>query len=270
MGKSILNQHITVNKKESLEKLIRDAGKILLKYRNTQENLKIDTKSDGSKVTEADYASNKILSEGLLSLFPDFELISEEIPFKISSESPDKPTWIIDPLDGTKSFIEGKDDFSILAGLAYKEEIILGIVYFPVLNLFAVAQQGAGSFVNGRKIAVSGNIVLTKGRIFGRQTEEFFGDLLYPTSVDSGIAFLKIAQGEFDAAIIKHGALSIWDLAAPSIVISEAGGKVTDENGGAISFLNPNKSYKYFLASNGLIHEKIQSQINSNGYKAVC
>src|SRR5690606_19636336 len=116
--------------------------------------LTIHKKQDGSLVTDADYASNELICTRIRSLFPGDGILSEEEPRDPQLANRER-VWIIDPLDGTQSFIDGNDDFGVLLALAEKRELQLGIIHLPALGQLAVAAKGRGTVLNGTSLRVS-------------------------------------------------------------------------------------------------------------------
>jgi myo-inositol-1(or 4)-monophosphatase len=245
-----------------LEVLIRRAGDCLLQHwpggNHTLQN--IQTKNDGTSVTEADFASNRILTEGLAELFPLDGLISEEgkhedAPLKHSR------VWIIDPLDGTRSFIEGRDDFSILMGLVVNGRAEFGLMYFPVKKLLARADQGAGAILNGKASRVSTTTQLKSESVYFRNFEPRSREFVYGEYMDSGMALLNLGCGRFDGLIIRMTRHKEWDIAAPAAFLRESGARISDENGAEILFNQGGINYRYFVASNGLLHQDVLNLI---------
>lgn len=257
---------ITQGELSYLEILVRQAGNELLKYwpgnqkHNDLDQLNITKKEDGSSVTSADFASNKILIEGLKKYFSGSSIISEETP-NSNPVTTDQMLWIIDPLDGTKAFIEGRDDFSILIGLAFNSIIKVGIMYFPARNLLAYATKGHGSTIAGKKGEVSKSNAFRPRSIYYRNCSLKAEEALFSEPMDSGMAFLALAKGDIDGIIIHMTTHREWDIAAPLVVIEESGGKVSDQNGQPIEFKNGRISCKYVVASNNLLHNQLLNMI---------
>lgn len=254
----------------ALGEAIREAGDILMKYwpgkNRTPGNpgdtgaLGIQQKKDGSFVTDADFASNELLIKTITRLFPEDSILSEEV-------TPDpaihdvKRVWIIDPLDGTKSFMDGNDDFSILVALVVDHIPELGFMYFPARDHMAIAKRGHGAYLNGRRLAASTSAEPRPESIYLRHCKAApscgIGPAVYPRWMDSGCAFLSVGRADFDGLVLKIVTHREWDLAAPAVVITESGGMVTDEHGRPITFNNTSMAYDYFVASNGLIHDRL-------------
>jgi 3'-phosphoadenosine 5'-phosphosulfate (PAPS) 3'-phosphatase len=265
-----MNNILEIDKINELEKTIRQAGQLLMNYwpgkgstgtYNTK-NLDIQAKKDGSFVTEADFKSNEILMSALKKLFPNDGILSEEIPADQDLHSYNR-VWVVDPLDGTKSFIDGQDDFSILVGLVEKGKPVFGMLYFPARELFGCAQSQLSAVVENRALSVSEYKQAREQSIYLRHCDFNIGNLAYPNWMDSGLALLSVAQGAFDGIIIKLVQHKEWDLVAPSMFITEAGGKVTDGYGNPISYCNKSFDYEYFVASNGHIHDQLLALIRS-------
>jgi 3'-phosphoadenosine 5'-phosphosulfate (PAPS) 3'-phosphatase len=247
--------------------LVRRAGdEIMSQWPGREEGsgsnkeLEIMTKEDGSFVTAADLAANEILKAGILELFPGDRIYSEEQPRERPSNM-QEAAWIIDPLDGTRSFIDGNDDFSILAARIIGGVPQYGIMYFPARNIFVRAQAGSGAWADNKTLSVSSRKIPNERSIYLRHLELGKKPIFYDRWMDSGMAFLKVAQGEFDGVILKIVSHQEWDLAAPYVVLSQSGAKITDEFGNAIQFHCQPIRYRYFVVSNGVVHDQLLSLI---------
>jgi len=233
------------------------AGEVALRYFRT--GLTVELKGDRSPVTRADRECEQRIVEVLRSAFPDYGFVGEELGTQAATGS--QPTWIIDPIDGTKNFIRGIPYFATLIGLEEDGEITAGVIYAPAVDDLLYAQKGHGAFDrNGRlqvsRIATLRDSMLVFGgidifrhgghwdgferlvRASGRQRG--FGDYFGHTFV---------ARGQAEAMVELD--LKPWDLAAIKIVIEEAGGRLTDFTG------TPTIYGGSAVASNGLVHEAI-------------
>lgn len=251
-------------KLEALRSAIREAGDLLLSMwpggPQKKGDLQVQEKVDGTLVSKADMASNQILMEAIARLFPADEILSEEIPVDSAKLAKSARTWIIDPLDGTSSFVHGRDDFSILVGLAERGTPTLGIMLFPALSKLVVAGPGRAAAVNGTPLHVSTHRELQAGRVYIRNFTCSRPELACPM-MDSGLALLKVASGDLDGAVIRMTTHREWDLAAPASVLFSAGGCLSDETGAPIRFGTGSINFQYAIASNGLIHEQLQELI---------
>jgi len=261
---------VSVHQRQELEKLSREVGKVLSSYwpgnpdNERGKTLKIYDKPDGTKVTEADLAANEVLVAGLRRLFPEDALVSEEGPKDEGHQSMSR-VWITDPLDGTSSFIAGKDDFSVLIGLSIDTRIHWGSMYFPIKGIYAEAEEGKGVTLDGAAPGrVSDRTDIRKHGIYYRHCELRGGDLLYPEWMDSGMAFLALARGDFEGVIIRMKSHQEWDLAAPAVLIAESGGVMTDEKGAPIRFNQGKIGFQYLVASNGKVHRQLLDLIRES------
>ena len=210
-------------------------------------------------VSEFDKQAEKIIISEIHLHFPDDGILSEESP---ESEGKIKFRWIVDPLDGTHNFLAGFREWGVLLALEKKGEIIYGICYFPALKEIFVAEKGEGAFLNGEKIKVS-NANKFKGQMFcsdgilRKKPKEILKDIERFCGVgcrlrvygSSPYSFTRVAMGQAVVATNRLG--KSWDIAAPTLLVEEAGGKVTDEKG------NPWRlDSECLIAANGLLHEK--------------
>jgi fructose-1,6-bisphosphatase/inositol monophosphatase family enzyme len=244
--------------------IVRRAGDELLALwpgnAGVGQKLKASHKADGSVVTEADLRSNQILMSGIAGLFPTDAILSEESPFTPEDLQRSRRTWVIDPLDGTRSFVQGDDDFSVLVALCVDFVPVYGIMFFPARQLFVTAHERAAALCNGVALAVSRTQSLAPGRVYIRNFECRRPEIASPM-MDSGLALLKVAQGELDGAIIRMTTHREWDIAAPAAIIRSAGGVVANETQLSIRFGTGRIDFQYLIASNGLIHKELQAVI---------
>ena len=260
-NKEILNKTISIIKK---------AGKTVLNYYN--KDYKIKNKALDSPVTIADLESEKIILSGL-----------KEFGYGILSEESDddkerlkmKRAWIVDPLDGTKDFINKTGEFTIMIGLVENKKPILGLVYKPVDDIlyYAIKGEGAHRVKNkkSKKLKVSkrksfNEIKMITSRFhLSPDIKKIANDLGIKHSVSCGSAGLKIgyiAEQKADLNINTSSHTYEWDLCAADIVLSEAGGKLTDIKGNKFIYNkdNPRNEHGY-VASNRIIHQKIIERI---------
>ncbi len=241
---------------------VKEAEKILLKYFD-EGDLGERTKADNTPVTKADVESQKVIIDTIRNSFPDHKFLGEEDTEKVDL-SKEEFIWIVDPIDGTKNYIRKNPLFGTLVGLMHNGEMILGISNSPVLGELMYAEKGAGAYLNGQLVRVSPiNQVSEAALSFGGL--KYFDKLnkidnLVKLSKDAkgarGIgdswSFHLVAQGKID--IMVDAQTFIWDIAALSLIIEEAGGKVTDISGNPL-----NLSSTSAIATNGLIHDEIKS-----------
>ena len=248
---------------ESFQRLIaavREAGDLLLSMWpgrvGNKNSLLIQEKRDGSLVSSADFASNNILVSAIRSLYPDDRILSEEVETDASQIRAGPRVWIIDPLDGTSPFLEGRDDFSVLVGLSSEHKARAGIVYLPARGQMLVARTGRGAILNGAPVRVSTEAQPRPQRVYVRRFSST-APHLESVQMDSGLALTSVATGELDGAIIKMTTHREWDIAAPIALIQEAGGAVSDEHGRPIPLGMGGIGFQYFVASNARVHQQL-------------
>ncbi|XP_076244734.1 uncharacterized protein LOC143185534 [Calliopsis andreniformis] len=236
-------------------RLTHDAAQILKKAINGLK--KVDEKlGNWDLVTEYDRQIEDVIIGKLKAKFPSHRFIAEESTGKELPELTDDPTWIIDPIDGTTNFIHGFPQICIVIGLAIKKEMVIGIVYNPVLEQLFTARKGRGAFLNEKPIRVSEIQDLSKSLIC-LETNFMKIDYLREKTVERlraiiqrtqgirtlGVAALSlcyVALGIIEAYYIEGPGISTWDIAAASLIISEAGGVVLDrETGETIDIMKP-------------------------------
>ena len=244
-------------KKKEIFEVIKKAGNEILKVYSGND-FQVETKSDKTPLTIADKKSNKVIINGLMTLFPELPVLSEE-----SKKTPYyerkkwKYLWLIDPLDGTKEFIKKNGEFSINLALIKDSKPIFGILYLPVLGLFYYAGKRYGAYKiekNGKTInlkpvkyyknGIDRNIrVIFSKSHYNQETREYvdrIGKQYYHTemiSVGSAMKMAYLAEGKAD--IYPRLAPTMeWDIAAGQIIVEEAGGKVIDIPGKKPLFYN--------------------------------
>jgi myo-inositol-1(or 4)-monophosphatase len=223
----------------------------------------IDNKSDGSPVTIADRKSEEIMREMIQREFPDHGIIGEEFgEYQIDAEY----VWVLDPIDGTKSFITGTPLFGTLIGLLHHREPILGVINHSVLNQFLIGTNGE-TRLNGEKVRVRPCQSIEQATVLASEHYhiEKYGSLsayeslvrrakLYRTWGDC-YGYTLVATGYAD--VMLDPIMNLWDLAALIPVIEGAGGKITDWRGG-----NPMTGLST-IATAGTIHDEVVRTLNS-------
>ncbi len=245
-------------------KALTAASAFLRKKFRTVEHA--EEKADGTLVSEADYGSERIIMSALRRAFPDDAILSEESGETRGSSG---YRWILDPLDGTHNFLAGIPLFGILLALERAGEVTLSFCVFPVLGEVFTAEKGKGAFLSGKRIRVSRTTSL-KGGIFladGNSQFEFdsiLGDI-EPLHA-RGCRFRYLGEGPFGMTRVALGSAlgatlrgKAWDIAAPALLVEEAGGKVTDLHGKPWR-LEPHP----LLASNGLVHDTVLALLTSS------
>jgi myo-inositol-1(or 4)-monophosphatase len=239
------------------------AGKFLLENIGRVE--KIEYKSEGhtNPVSEVDEEAENIILSIINNSFPEHNFISEE---KGIIDASSDYTWIIDPLDGTINFIHNYEYFGVSISLSYQEDIILGVVYNPLTDEIFTAVKGNGAYLNGRKIQVSKIMNLEESllatgfsydhssEVFNRSIEYFIRLLRKSQAIrrdgSAALDLCNVGCRRYDGFWLAGGKL--WDWAAGILIVTEAGGKVTDFKGEPFH-IKKNE----VLATNGKIHDVI-------------
>lgn len=244
-----------------IEEISRSAGKILRD--GFGKNIQIDSKGVIDLVTEIDRKSEEYLVSAIQGLFPKHRIITEE---RGVVQGDDNQTWYIDPLDGTVNYAHGVPIFSVSIAYAEAGEVILGGVYDPMQDEYFCAERGKGSWMNGAPLKVSkqkslDQSLLVTGFPYDIRTnpennlDHYVALSLCSRGVrrlgSAAVDLAYIASGRFDG--FWEVRIHSWDIAAGSLIVEEAGGKVTDVRGGP-DFLSPSPS---ILATNGHIHAQM-------------
>ena len=218
-------------------------------------------------VTQADFAADKAIREVIKRNFPEHGIVSEE-DVEVISDSDYK--WIIDPIDGTVNFANGIPICCVSIGLEYKNEMLMGAVFNPIMNEFFFAEKGKGAFLNDQKISVSDKpALLTSCLVTGfpySYLDEENGPLqVFEKFIRKGIPVRRLGSAAIDLCWVAAGRfdgfyehqLYAWDSAAGFIIVEEAGGKVTNLKGEKYS------PYKFgLIATNGRIHDELVAVVN--------
>jgi histidinol-phosphatase len=217
----------------------REAGKITLRYFQTP-SLAVETKSDASPVTIADKSAEEWIIRFIQKEFPDHSILGEEFG-EIRRSGPYR--WIIDPIDGTKSFIHGVPLYGTMIGIEdlHLKDAVVGVVNFPALNDIMWASRGSGAFWNERPAKVSEISSLSEATLLATDTEHIdersdaaiFEKLRKETKLfrmwGDCYGHMLVATGR--AEIMVDAKMNLWDVAALKPIIEEAGGKLFDWKG---------------------------------------
>ncbi len=239
-----------------LESAVRAAGAIALSYYG--KDYRTWTKEGGSPVTEADLAVNHHLHEALIAQRPDYGWLSEE-----SADDPARltraRTFVIDPIDGTVAFLKQRPHFTICAAVVVDGAPCCGIVFNPVHDELFAARTGAGATCNGTPIHVGMRKKLEGCTMLGRR------DMLTippwpPMDVQNrnSLAYrlVLVADGRADASV-SLTAKRDWDMAAAHIILTEAGGRLSDRTGRPLSYNTAAAVQPSLVAAGPALHEEI-------------
>ncbi|CAI6343046.1 unnamed protein product [Macrosiphum euphorbiae] len=212
-------------------KIVLEAGELLLKgFKSPKE---ISTKkNDKDFVTQYDKLIEKKIIDNILQLYPNHKFIAEESA--ASNILTEEPTWILDPIDGTTNFIQGFPFCCISLALVVEKDIIIGIVYNPIINQLFTAKKGEGAYLYNEKIQVSSTEDL-QNAMFAHEINDKISISHFRGSRSLGSAAMSLcylAMGAVDIFSPKRlGLLKCWDVAAGILIIQEAGGIVLDSKG---------------------------------------
>ena len=239
-------------------KAARRAGNLIYRSTDKIDHLTITKKSHADFVSEVDRAAEQTIIQTLLDAYPDHAILAEESGSHGESEF----VWIIDPLDGTTNFLHGFPQFSVSIALQHKGIITQAVIYDPTKNELFTATRGRGAFLNDKRLRVSKRLHMADALIgTGFPYTNFthmdaylgiFKDLIQQTSGlrrpgSAALDLAWMAAGRYDG-FFETG-LKIWDIAAGTLLITEAGGMVSDLSGGD-SFLKTG----HICAGNPNIH----------------
>jgi histidinol-phosphatase len=251
------------NRYEQAIEAARKAGQLAMRYFDGA--FTVEWKSDHSPVTVADREAEQLLRKTLLGAFPQDGFLGEE-----SGDTPGSSgfRWIIDPIDGTRSFVRGIPIWATLVGLEYKDEQIAGVAEVPGLGHTYHALRGDGAYRNERRIHVSDVADMSKAMVFysslswfvkaGR--EKTFLELTSRTERQRGFGdfygHVLVAQGSGEL-MVEHG-VHAWDVAAIKPIVEEAGGRFSDWTG------KPTIHTPDVLISNGKLHDEALALLRAN------
>jgi myo-inositol-1(or 4)-monophosphatase len=237
------------------------AGDIALRYFQATGTRSWTKGPAKSPVTEADVAVDTFLHQRLLGVAPHYGWLSEE-----TRDSTDRLSrrrlWIVDPIDGTRSFIAGGVDWSISAALVEDGRPIAAALYVPVSRELFLARAGGGATLDGRPIRAGDRADPAGARMAGpKQGYPAVTRLMEQAAAVERVRSLalriaRVAQGTLDAAFASAGG-NDWDLAAAALLVGEAGGRLTTHAGAELQFNRPKPLHGALVASGAALHDKL-------------
>ncbi len=240
--------------------IAQSAGTLTLGYFNS--DTPHETKQDNTPVTIADRNAEEQLRHRINHRFPTHGILGEEYGEK---KGVDPGRWILDPIDGTQSFISGVPLYAVLVGFEWNAEVVVGVIHLPALRETVYAAKGLGCWWNGRPARVSNVSELGQARLIATSPRTCYEQgrgaayerLRDASRVDRGwsdaYGYALLATGR--AEVVIDPIMSIWDTAALVPVVTEAGGTLTDWNGFA-THVHPEA-----LATNGRLFEAVLATI---------
>jgi myo-inositol-1(or 4)-monophosphatase len=223
---------------ELLKTTVREAGALALSLFRT--DLKNWTKGASSPVSEADIAVNNLLEARLRAATPDYGWLSEESADDKARLGKAK-VWVVDPIDGTRGYLAGREDWCVSVALVEDDAPVLAAVFAPASDEFFFAARGRGATHNGKPVRVTTGTALDFSRVAGpkplvERLKLSPGEIsLHPRIASLALRLCRVAQGHLDAAF-AGGNSRDWDLAAANLIVQEADGKMTALSGDAILY----------------------------------
>jgi 3'(2'), 5'-bisphosphate nucleotidase len=255
---------------EIAKNVILDAGEIILESR--AEDLDVQHKSDGSPVTIADKKSAAYLTEVLSKSFP-YGMLNEE-NMNNDTRSKHEYSWIVDPLDGTISYINGDDGFGIMIGLVRDGSPVLGVTYRPLKNELCYGILGEGSYIShdcgDTRLMVNKSeeiSLLVSGHRQNDEVDQVINKL-NPAKLRhmyTGFKTTEVAKGNANLFVCPESVeMCLWDVCGTSLILEEAGGRATDVKGNLIDYKGSAELKSGFVASNRIIHDYVIDRIGGN------
>jgi histidinol-phosphatase len=233
--------------------LVATAGELTLRWFRAAD-LAVDTKADGTPVTAADRAAERLVRERIADRFPDDGVLGEEEPELLGSSG---RRWIVDPIDGTKAFTRGVPLYSTLLALHDRDGPALGVIGLPALGQAVYAGRGLGCWSDGRPAGVSQTSTLDGAYLTSSGYSHWSDDALLAVkhagcelrTWGDGYGYALVATGRVDAMV--DPVVDLYDVAAMPVILAEAGGRFTsidgrDDAGGGSG-----------VATNGRLHEEL-------------
>ncbi len=238
--------------------LTRKAGRLTLDWFNDHK-LSVYRKDDGSPVTDADKAAESFLRKALSNRFPDDAVVGEEFPEQKGTSG---RTWIIDPIDGTRSFVRGVPLYTTLLAMIDQHGPAIGVAAVPPLDEAVWAGRGLGCFHNGRRCQVNPQTELGRSYLCASGFEwwpEGAFDRVRTSGArmrtwGDGYGYVLVATGRTEAMI--DPGLNLWDIAPMLVIVPEAGGQITQWNGSNSAGAGD------WLTTNGKFHEELRTLLN--------
>jgi len=249
------------------KRLAVEAGARLMDY--YQQAFTIDWKAPGDPVTAADREASELIVRNLAHEFPTHAILSEEEPDNLSRLD-ESHVWMIDPMDGTREFIEHREEFAVQIGLIVEGTPVLGVVYQPTVNKLYYGAKGTGAFlesngaviplhVSKEEIASRMTMAISRAQ-HSRRVEEIRQRLRIKSVVRMGSVGLKvgsICEGVAHLYVHTGSRTHLWDTCGPEAILREAGGRMTDIANQPLRYTTPEvRNTNGLIASNGVIHDR--------------
>jgi myo-inositol-1(or 4)-monophosphatase len=254
-----LNDDVLTRDAALLAETVREAGALALSLFRTE--LKNWTKGASSPVSEADIAVNDLLEKRLRSATPEYGWLSEESvddPARLGKHL----VWIVDPIDGTRGYLAGREDWCVSVALVEDASPVLAAVFAPASGEFFFAVRGGGATRNHVPIHATPGVELDFSRVAGpkplveRLNRSASEIVLHPRIGSLALRLCRVAQGSLDAAF-AGGQSRDWDLAAANLIVQEANGNMTALSGEKILYNRPEVTHGVLVAAGRDRHARI-------------
>ena len=242
-----------------LTETVRQAGALALSLFRTE--LKNWTKGASSPVSEADIAVNDLLENRLRAATPDYGWLSEE-SVDDDARLGKRLTWIVDPIDGTRGYLAGREDWCVSVALVEDATPVLAAVFVPVSDEFFFAARGQGATLNDTLVRATDGAELNFPRVAGpkplveRLNRSASEIVLHPRIGSLALRLCRVAKGSLDAAF-AGGQSRDWDLAAANLIVQEANGRMTALSGDTILYNRREVTHGVLVAAGCDRHARI-------------
>lgn len=249
-----------------LDDVVREAGALALGLFRT--DLKSWIKGKSSPVSEADIAVNDLIETRLRAATPDYGWLSEESADD-TSRLGKSLTWIVDPIDGTRAYLERREDWSVSIALVADGLPVLGAVFAPASDEFFFATRGRGAHLNGAPVAAASGAAINYPKIAGpkplveRLGGMKEGESLYPRIGSLALRLVRVAEGRLDAAFAAGNSRD-WDLAAADLIVHEAGGEMISLAGERLVYNQTDVRHGLLVAAGHARHAHIVKHFREN------
>jgi len=245
------------------ESFAREAGEVTLRWFGRE--LAAEAKADGTPVTIADREAEKLLRQRIEERFPDHGILGEE--FGWTRDGADI-RWIVDPIDGTKSFVHGVPLYGVLIGIEIEGEPVVGVAHFPALGETVVAGRGLGARFNGQPCAVTATSELQRAVLLTTDAaavargpisdgwRALSNRVAYSRTWGDAYGHMLVATGRAD--IMVDPELSPWDAAPLLPIVTEAGGRFTTVGGDATIHGGSG------VSTNGVLHDEALDRLRAS------
>ena len=258
---------------EDVKTLARSAGAAIEEVR--ARGAEVESKEDGSPVTEADMAAHRVLVSGLDECKPQYPVVSEEGEFEETGSDFPSVHWLVDPLDGTKEFVKGLPEYTVNVALVEHGDPVLGVVYIPAADTLYYAAQGLGAWkvdesASPERLNATPQKSAFSAAISRSHASQEIQDLLDRWGVEAllqkGSSLKMCAVAEGSAHVYPRlGPTYLWDTAAGTAIVRQAGGQVTDLKGKKLTYdLREGwKKYGFLVTATNLFAEKLAQDISA-------